>query len=95
MHTFRAAQPALLYLSPACILSVSICARARGEWSDLWAYVDGEADEKERREKEEKEKREGETGTKVDGVVDGKGQEKGEAAGAANASVKGAAVTSE
>lgn len=53
MHTFRAAQPALLYLSPACILSVSGLALLRGEWKDLWGYVDGEEDEKERREKEE------------------------------------------
>jgi minor histocompatibility antigen H13 len=52
MHTFRAAQPALLYLSPACILSVAGLALVRGETKDLWGYVDGEEDEKERRAKE-------------------------------------------
>ncbi|BGP40092.1 hypothetical protein JCM10449v2_004050 [Rhodotorula kratochvilovae] len=56
MHLFRAAQPALLYLSPACIASVALCAALRGESALLWAYVDGEEDEKERREKEEREK---------------------------------------
>ncbi|GAA5909639.1 hypothetical protein JCM6882_008451 [Rhodosporidiobolus microsporus] len=44
MHTFRAAQPALLYLSPACILSVIGCALVRGESAELWKYVDGEED---------------------------------------------------
>ncbi|GJN90481.1 hypothetical protein Rhopal_003492-T1 [Rhodotorula paludigena] len=50
MHTFRAAQPALLYLSPACVGSVALCAALRGEWGELWAYVDG--DEEEGKEKE-------------------------------------------
>ncbi|GAA6019882.1 hypothetical protein JCM10207_003325 [Rhodosporidiobolus poonsookiae] len=45
MHTFRAAQPALLYLSPACILAVLGCAAVRGEVGELWKYVDGEEDE--------------------------------------------------
>jgi len=45
MHTFRAAQPALLYLSPACIVSVMLCALVRGESAKLWAYVDGEEEE--------------------------------------------------
>ncbi|KAI9011743.1 minor histocompatibility antigen H13 [Hyaloraphidium curvatum] len=38
MHTFQAAQPALLYLSPACILSVLGTAFARGEVKELFAY---------------------------------------------------------
>jgi hypothetical protein len=46
MHTFRAAQPALLYLSPACIGSVVLCALARGELKALWAFDDGSDDEK-------------------------------------------------
>lgn len=46
MHTFHAAQPALLYLSPACILSVIICAWVRGETTLLWGYDDGENEEK-------------------------------------------------
>ncbi|BGP16290.1 hypothetical protein JCM10213_008270 [Rhodosporidiobolus nylandii] len=45
MHTFRAAQPALLYLSPDCIGSVVLCALVRGETKELWRYVDGEEDE--------------------------------------------------
>ncbi|BGO91431.1 hypothetical protein NBRC10512_003091 [Rhodotorula toruloides] len=56
MHTFRAAQPALLYLSPACILSVSLCALVKGEWGEVWGYLDGDEDERERREREEREK---------------------------------------
>jgi minor histocompatibility antigen H13 len=38
MHTWQAAQPALLYLSPACILSVLITAAVRGELKELFAY---------------------------------------------------------
>ncbi|KAM0791428.1 hypothetical protein ACM66B_005886 [Microbotryomycetes sp. NB124-2] len=38
MHTFKAAQPALLYLSPACIISVVGCAIARGELKQLWSF---------------------------------------------------------
>ncbi|GAA6034028.1 hypothetical protein JCM8097_000656 [Rhodosporidiobolus ruineniae] len=45
MHTFKAAQPALLYLSPACVLSVVGLALVRGESKELWKYVDGEEDE--------------------------------------------------
>ncbi|GAA5984748.1 hypothetical protein JCM11641_002172 [Rhodosporidiobolus odoratus] len=48
MHTFRAAQPALLYLSPACILSVVGCAALRGEGKELCKYVDGEEEEEEK-----------------------------------------------
>lgn len=42
MHTFKAAQPALLYLSPACLLSVLTVALFRGEVRACWNYVDGE-----------------------------------------------------
>ncbi len=38
MHTFKAAQPALLYLSPACILSVLLTAAIRGELKQVFAY---------------------------------------------------------
>lgn len=41
MHTYRAAQPALFYLSPACIGSVILCAVIRGELRDFWAFDDG------------------------------------------------------
>ncbi|KAJ1797042.1 hypothetical protein LPJ56_007054, partial [Coemansia sp. RSA 2599] len=37
MHVFKAAQPALLYLSPACILSVAATALVRGEVSQVMA----------------------------------------------------------
>ncbi|CAL1707111.1 unnamed protein product [Somion occarium] len=40
MHTFKAAQPALLYLSPACILSFLLTAVARGELQDAWTWSD-------------------------------------------------------
>lgn len=42
MHYFRAAQPALLYLSPACILAVALTAFARGELEAFWRYVEEE-----------------------------------------------------
>ncbi|EKM80937.1 hypothetical protein AGABI1DRAFT_56125 [Agaricus bisporus var. burnettii JB137-S8] len=41
MHVFRAAQPALLYLSPACILSFVITATFRGELGEAWNWSDG------------------------------------------------------
>ncbi|GAB5587639.1 hypothetical protein Unana1_02539 [Umbelopsis nana] len=45
MHTFKAAQPALLYLSPACILSALITAAVRGELKELFAYSTEEDNE--------------------------------------------------
>jgi len=56
MQTFQAAQPALLYLSPACILSVLITAWFRGEMNELLSYAPNAKKEKEEKEKEEKEK---------------------------------------
>lgn len=40
MHIFKAAQPALLYLSPACILSTVVTAWLRGELKEVWQYVE-------------------------------------------------------
>jgi len=40
MHVFGKAQPALLYLSPACILSFFVTALARGELKDAWSWSD-------------------------------------------------------
>ncbi|KAI0374184.1 hypothetical protein BV20DRAFT_1049577 [Pilatotrama ljubarskyi] len=40
MHVFRKAQPALLYLSPACIVSFMLTALARGEFKEAWAWTD-------------------------------------------------------
>ncbi|CAO3659260.1 unnamed protein product [Rhizopus stolonifer] len=64
MHVFHAAQPALLYLSPACILSVLITAATRGELKELFLYTveeDKKEDKKEEKKvliEEEKRKRE-------------------------------------
>ncbi|KAF5386018.1 hypothetical protein D9615_002521 [Tricholomella constricta] len=40
MHFFGKAQPALLYLSPACILSFVLTAAIRGELRDAWNWND-------------------------------------------------------
>ena len=45
MHVFKAAQPALLYLSPAFIISITLCATIRGEFSQMWNWEDGAEDE--------------------------------------------------
>ncbi|WVQ65048.1 uncharacterized protein L199_003218 [Kwoniella botswanensis] len=49
MHTFRAAQPALLYLSPACTLGPLLLAVVRGELKDLWAWSDAPTEEEEKK----------------------------------------------
>ncbi|KAH9961237.1 signal peptide peptidase-domain-containing protein [Russula dissimulans] len=41
MHLFHAAQPALLYLSPACILSFIFTAWRRGELIEAWRWNEG------------------------------------------------------
>eukprot|EP00049_Salpingoeca_infusionum_P018279 m.356516 g.356516 ORF g.356516 m.356516 type:complete len:389 (+) comp17559_c0_seq1:54-1220(+) len=40
MHVFNAAQPALLYLVPACLITPALTAVVRGEFSKLWNYDD-------------------------------------------------------
>lgn len=68
MFFFDAAQPALLYLVPACLLSSSLTALWRGELSDLTAYTEGEAKEdaeKKEKEEAEKKKKEGEEGEEL------------------------------
>ncbi|KAH8083767.1 signal peptide peptidase-domain-containing protein [Cristinia sonorae] len=40
MHFFRKAQPALLYLSPGCILSFLLTATVRGELKSAWEWSD-------------------------------------------------------
>lgn len=42
MHTFKAAQPALLYLSPACIIAPLLVATCRRQLGQLFAYSTGE-----------------------------------------------------
>ena len=46
MHTYRAAQPALLYLSPACLLAIGGTAALRGELKTVWNFVDEDAEDK-------------------------------------------------
>jgi len=41
MHIFKAPQPALLYLSPACMLSFFLTALIRGELKEAWDWIDG------------------------------------------------------
>lgn len=41
MHVFQAAQPALLYLSPACVAAVALQSLKRGEWKEVWGWTDG------------------------------------------------------
>jgi minor histocompatibility antigen H13 len=50
MHLWDHAQPALLYLSPACIFSVVTTAVLRGELGVMWRYDDAELDERDKRE---------------------------------------------
>lgn len=45
MHIFQAAQPALLYLSPACVAAVGIKAIVRGETGEVWSWKDAEGEE--------------------------------------------------
>jgi minor histocompatibility antigen H13 len=47
MHIFQVAQPALLYLSPACILSSVGCAMVRGELLSFLKYTTNHEDKKE------------------------------------------------
>lgn len=46
MHVFHAAQPALLYLSPACTGSVLLLAILSGDTAEYWRWEDGEDDDK-------------------------------------------------
>ncbi|KAF9208361.1 hypothetical protein BGZ49_009053 [Haplosporangium sp. Z 27] len=63
MHTFKAAQPALLYLSPACILSVLFTGLVRGEIKEVFSYT-SEDDAAKAKEAEEKKKDKKETENK-------------------------------
>ena len=53
MHTFKAAQPALLYLSPACVTAPVLCALAKGELKAFWAFDDGAEEERLKQEAKE------------------------------------------
>jgi len=45
MYAFNHAQPALLYLSPACVLSVALTSLFKKEFMSLWNYSEPEEDE--------------------------------------------------
>jgi len=53
MHVFKAAQPALLYLSPACILSFVLTGLLRGELLDAWKWIDEPETSKEAQDKKQ------------------------------------------
>uniref|UniRef100_A0A7E4W4S4 Minor histocompatibility antigen H13 n=1 Tax=Panagrellus redivivus TaxID=6233 RepID=A0A7E4W4S4_PANRE len=56
MHVFKAAQPALLYLVPACISVPVLLSLIRGEFTELWNYSEEKISEKAKAEKKEKKK---------------------------------------
>mmetsp|Transcript_28077 Transcript_28077/g.68370 ORF Transcript_28077/g.68370 Transcript_28077/m.68370 type:complete len:384 (-) Transcript_28077:3-1154(-) len=56
MIQFKAAQPALLYLVPACLGSSLLCAFSRGEFKELMAYSEEEEEEEEKKEEEQAKK---------------------------------------
>ncbi|GAK64342.1 signal peptide peptidase [Moesziomyces antarcticus] len=56
MHFFKAAQPALLYLSPACTGAVFITAALRGEFKQVWNWTDGEDEEADKEDQKSKSK---------------------------------------
>ncbi|GAA97932.1 uncharacterized protein L969DRAFT_89765 [Mixia osmundae IAM 14324] len=58
MNVFKAAQPALLYLSPACAGSVWLCAVYRRESKQYWSFVDGQREDSEKSEQAKDEKKE-------------------------------------
>lgn len=66
MHFFRKAQPALLYLSPACVGAVVFVAWTRGEVREAWEWCEGEKEEDEENEKEKKVPKEVGNGDKFD-----------------------------
>lgn len=71
MHIFKAAQPALLYLSPACLGSVLLRAVMTGDTAEYWRWEDGEDDEK----KEENEKKTDQEVKSVESSKKSSGQE--------------------
>lgn len=56
MIYFNAAQPALLYLVPACLISSLGCATLKGEIKELLEYSEEEEEKKEKNEDEKDEK---------------------------------------
>ncbi|KAH7914137.1 signal peptide peptidase-domain-containing protein [Hygrophoropsis aurantiaca] len=89
MHVFGAAQPALLYLSPACIFAFLLTAVARGEFKEAWTWSD-----------DPEHSQEGKEGKKADGTpapieVDAKNNVTPNLDGHVKDHVNGVAVVSE
>jgi len=57
MIVFEAAQPALLYLVPACLGSSLLCATVRGEMKELFDYSEEEEEEEQDDSKEKDDKK--------------------------------------
>merc|ERR1712216_704917 len=55
VHVFEAAQPALLYIVPACIVMAVAGAAQKNKLSDLWGYTEGEEEESKEEKKDAKE----------------------------------------
>jgi len=49
MHTFKAAQPALLYLSPACILSVLVTGIVKNQLKEVFNYTAEDSEEEKKK----------------------------------------------
>lgn len=49
MHKFQSAQPALLYLSPACVLSTLVTAWYRSEFTSMWTYKEAGSEKQEKK----------------------------------------------
>jgi len=68
MHFFKAAQPALLYLVPSCLLTPLFLALIRGEFSLLWNYSEEKFSEsfveKQKAQKEKEDKKKTKSGKK-------------------------------
>ncbi|KAN0061791.1 hypothetical protein ACQY0O_005784 [Thecaphora frezii] len=45
MHVFKAAQPALLYLSPACVGAIALTSLIRGEFKQVWSWTEEDEEE--------------------------------------------------
>ena len=65
MHFFKAAQPALLYLSPACTGAVFLTALVRGEFADVWSWTLESDEEEEENKDKEKTNKESKSSTKA------------------------------
>ena len=53
MTRFKAAQPALLYLVPACLGAVLLCGTVRGEMKEVWEFTEEEEEVEDKEEGEE------------------------------------------